>query len=389
MAGVFINYRRGDARSEAGRLFDWLSQYFGKDQVFMDVSGSIEPGLEFDRVIEKAVSSCKVLIVVIGKQWLTVVDEKGNRRLEDANDFVRMEISAALKRDIRVVPVLVEGATMPEEGSLPEDLKRLCKRQALEVSDNRWEFDTQQLVKVLEKAGVTPVGPRPPEPPKPTPHVTKKTSWKPIASLVLGVLLMISYSELSVDDQDTKIGALVFALIALGLGIAAFYDVKRSPDAGGAKGKVLAISGMVLGGILTLAFIGTLTTSDPSAPPVVDPQPSSENLPISAPAVPASSVPASPASAFIDISGSWRGPDGIYIFQQSGSNVNVQLFNWNQLLIAQGAGTIVQGVVTIEYARLDNTGGEARLQVSANSRQMTGNYRNLVTGEAGPMTLVR
>ena len=223
MAGIFINYRRADARSEAGRLFDRLSQYFGKDQVFMDVSGSIEPGLEFDTVIEKAVSSCKVLIVVIGKQWLTAVDEKGTRRLENPNDFVRMEISAALKRNIRVIPVLVEGMTMPEmeAGDLPEDLKRLCKREALEISDNRWEFDTQRLVQVLEKD---------------VPPVSKKTSWKAIASLVLGVLLLISFSELIVD-QETIMSALVFTLVAVGLGVGAFYDVKRNPDVSNAKGK--------------------------------------------------------------------------------------------------------------------------------------------------------
>lgn len=336
MAGIFINYRRGDARSEAGRLFDWLSQYFGRDQVFMDVSGSIEPGLEFDKVIEKAVSSCEVLIVMIGKEWLGMVDEKGKRRLEDPNDFVRMEISAALKRNIRVIPVLVEGVTMPEEGDLPEDLKRLCKRQASEISDNRWEFDTQQLVKVLEKAGVKPVGPRPidvsDDSRKPIPPVRKTSRWKAISSLVLGVLLLISFSEMTVDE-DTKIGALVLALVALGLGIAAFYDVKRSADAGDAKGKGLAISGMVLAGILILAFIGTLTNPDSSLL-VVDPQPSSESLPVSAPAMPASSVPVSPAPAFVDISGSWRDPEGTYIFQQSGSNVNVQLFDGNRLLIA-------------------------------------------------------
>lgn len=392
MAGIFINYRRGDARSEAGRLFDWLSQYFGREQVFMDVSGSIEPGLEFDKVIEKAVSSCEVLIVMIGKEWLGMVDEKGKRRLDDPHDFVRMEISAALNRNIRVIPVLVEGVTMPEEGDLPEDLKRLCKRQALEISDNRWEFDTQQLVKVLEKAGVKPIGPRrsdvTDDSRKPIPPVGKTSYWKAISSLILGMLLLISFSEMTVDE-DTKIGALVFALVALGLGIAAFYDAKRSANAGGAKGKGLAISGMVLAGILILAFIGTLTNSDPSAPLVADLPSSSENLPISTPAMPASSVSVPPAPAFIDISGSWRGPDGNYIFQQSGSNVNVQLFNWNQLLIAQGAGEIVQGVVTVEYVRIDGTGGEARLHVSANGRQMTGSYRNLVTGETGPMTVVR
>lgn len=389
MAGVFINYRRDDARSEAGRLFDWLSQYFGKDQVFMDVSGSIEPGLEFDRVIENAVSSCEVLIVVIGKEWLTAVDENGKRRLENPNDFVRLEIAAALKRNIRVIPVLVEGAAMPEEGDLPEDLKRLCKRQASELSDNRWEFDTKQLVNVLQRAGMG-VGPGPAgvshEPAKPPPQVTKKTSRKAIASLVVGVLLMISYSEVSAD-QDSKMGALVFALVALGLAVSAFYDTKQNPEVGGTKGKALSISGMVLAAILSLAFLGTLTTPNPPVSPVAGPQPSSTHLSVPAPPVATPSVP--PAPSYIDIGGSWRGTDGMYIFQQSGSNINVQLFNWNQVLIGQGTGEIAQGVVTITYVLLDNTGGTARLQVSANGKQMAGNYRNLVTGETGPMNLVR
>lgn len=323
MAGVFINYRRDDAKSEAGRLFDWLSRYFGKDQVFMDVSGSIEPGLEFDTVIEKAVSSCDALIVVIGKEWLTAADENGKRRLDDPNDFVRLEIAAALRRTIRVIPVLVQGADMPDEGSLPDDLKRLSKRQASEISDNRWEFDTQQLVKVLEKAGV---------------------KARPGQEIVSG-------EHASTPQQATK------------------------------KFSWKAIVGMALAGILILAYLETPTTSDtyePPEPPVVDTQPSS-NLP----------APAPPADSFVDISGSWRGPDGVYIFQQSGNTVNFQLFDWNQLLIAQGTGAIVQGVVTIAYARVDNTGGEARLQVSANGRQMAGAYRNLVTGEAGPVSLAR
>lgn len=335
MAGVFINYRRDDAKSEAGRVFDWLSRYFGKDQVFMDVSGSIEPGLEFDTVIEKAVSSCDALIVVIGKEWLTAADEKGKRRLDDPNDFVRLEIAAALRRDIRVIPVLVQGAAMPDEGSLPDDLKRLSKRQASEISDNRWEFDTQQLVKVLEKAGV------------------KASPGQAIAS----------DEHAAPPQQATK------------------------------KFGWKAIAGMAFAAILILAYLETPTISDPPEPPVVDTQPLSD-LPVPAPSVPASpvttpAVPEQPAASFADISGSWRGPDGIYVFQQSGNTVNFQLFDWNRLLIAQGTGSIAQGAVMITYVRVDNTGGEARLRVSTNGRQMAGAYRNLVTGEAGPVSLVR
>lgn len=420
MAGVFINYRRDDAKSEAGRLFDWLSRYFGKDQVFMDVSGSIEPGLEFDTVIEKAVSSCDALLVVIGKEWLTAEDAKGKRRLDDPNDFVHMEIAAALRRDIRVIPVLVQGADMPDEGSLPDDLKRLSKRQASEISDNRWEFDTQQLVKVLEKAGVkaksgqTIVSDERTAPP---PQVTKKFSWKAIASLALGILMMSLFSDETVD-QDTKIGGLIFSLVALGLGISAFYDAKHGPDASMPRAKMLSIAGIALGAILALAFVGTLTTSETPVLPVVDTLPSSSlsatpppvpapsvttpsvhTPPLHAPAAPSPSVPtpsvrtpplqAPPAPSVIDISGTWRGQDGTYIFQQSGNRVNFQLYGWNQLLVAQGNGAIVQGLVTIAYARVDNTGGEARLMVSADGRQMLGSYKNLITGEAGPVVLAR
>ena len=159
---------------------------------------------------------------------------------------------------------------MPEEGDLPEDLKRLCKRQASELSDSRWEFDTKQLVNVLQRAGMG-VGPGPTvvshDHSKPPPQVTKKTSWKAVASLVSGVLLMISFAEVTVD-QETTMGALLFALVALGLSIAAFYDAKHNPEVSGTKGKVLSISAMVLTGILSLAFLGTLTTPSPPVLPV-------------------------------------------------------------------------------------------------------------------------
>lgn len=388
MTGIFINYRRDDARSEAGRLFDWLSQYFGKDQVFMDVSGSIEPGLEFDRVIENAVSCCEVLIVVIGKQWLTAVDEDGKRRLENPNDFVRMEIAAALKRNIRVIPVLVEDAAMPEESDLPEELRRLCKRQALELSDHRWEFDTKQLVKVLEKTGVK-AAESPAivfsDPIKPTPKAAKKTRWKAVIGLGIAVLLMLSFNEVSVD-KDSAEGGLVFALVALGLSIAAFYDARPTAESG-PQGRALPISGMVLAALISLAFLGALDTPTPTDS-AAGPQPlSTTSLPAPTPTPAVATLVATPQE--IDISGSWRGTDGIYMFQQSGSNVHVQLLNWDQVPIGQGTGAIAEDVITIGYVLQDNTGGTARLQVSANGKQMSGNFRNLVTGQTGPMLMIR
>ena len=111
MNGIFISYRRDDSAGHAGRLFDRLVARFGKDAVFMDVEG-IEAGVDFVETIEKAVGGCDVLLAVIGRTWLDSRDSKGKRRLDDEQDFIRLETSAALARNVRVIPVLVEGASV-------------------------------------------------------------------------------------------------------------------------------------------------------------------------------------------------------------------------------------------------------------------------------------
>jgi TIR domain len=116
---VFVSYRRQDARGSAGRIYDQLADRFGDAQVFMDVD-TIAPGVDFTKVITEAVSTCEVLLAVIGSRWLTATDEGGRRRLDDPGDLVRLEIAAALDRDIRVIPILVEDATMPRRHELPE-----------------------------------------------------------------------------------------------------------------------------------------------------------------------------------------------------------------------------------------------------------------------------
>jgi len=150
MGKIFIGYRREDSAGHSGRLFDKLSEHFGKDHVFMDVAG-IEPGVDFVEAIEKAVGSSDAFIVVIGKQWLSVTDADGRRRLDNPEDFIRLEIAAALRRNIRVIPVLVQGATAPSSGNLPEDLKKLSRLHAHEISDHRWDFDVGTLIQTLEK----------------------------------------------------------------------------------------------------------------------------------------------------------------------------------------------------------------------------------------------
>lgn len=148
-SGIFICYRRGDSSGYAGRLSDSLVAHFGDRRIFMDI-GRIRPGDVFKEVISDAVGSCEVLIALIGQNWLTSEDEKG-RRLDNPEDFVRLEIAAALARGVRVIPVLLQGAQMPGKQDLPPDLLPLLDRHAYELSDLRWKYDVEKLIGALEK----------------------------------------------------------------------------------------------------------------------------------------------------------------------------------------------------------------------------------------------
>jgi TIR domain len=145
---IFISYRREEAAYPAGWLYDRLADRYA-GQVFKDVD-SIELGDDFVDAITEAVGSCDVLLALIGDQWVTIADEDGRRRLDEPDDFVRLEIEAALTRHVRVIPILVDGATMPRAEELPPSLARLVRRQALELSPARFDFDTSRLLKVVD-----------------------------------------------------------------------------------------------------------------------------------------------------------------------------------------------------------------------------------------------
>jgi hypothetical protein len=159
LPGIFISYRRQDASGHAGRIYDALSRRYGAEQVFLDVG--IEPGVDFVEQIDDAVGSCRLLVVVIGPDWTTMQDAKGRRRLEDPADLIRVEVEAGLRRpDVRVVPVLVQGARMPTAEALPSSLASLTRRNALELSDARWNYDVDRLISTVDRVlGV----PHPPE----------------------------------------------------------------------------------------------------------------------------------------------------------------------------------------------------------------------------------
>jgi pimeloyl-ACP methyl ester carboxylesterase len=147
--GIFISYRRQETSHLAGRLYDRLADHFGEDQVFMDVD-TIDPGVDFTEAITRAVGTCQVLLAVIGPQWLTAADKEGYRRLDSPDDIVRLEVGAALQRDVRVIPILVEGAVMPRRQELPDSLAGLARRNALAVRHDSFRYDVQRLVTVIE-----------------------------------------------------------------------------------------------------------------------------------------------------------------------------------------------------------------------------------------------
>ena len=150
MAGIFINYRRDDTPGVAGRLFDYLVSRYSRSQLFMDVD-AMQPGIDFAKQLEVQVSQCHAVIAVIGPRWLDAHDQAGHRRLDSDNDYVRIELASALKRNIPVIPVLVDGAVMPAEDMLPDDLKPLARRHALELRHTRFPSDADTIMHALEK----------------------------------------------------------------------------------------------------------------------------------------------------------------------------------------------------------------------------------------------
>jgi len=154
MTRIFINYRRQDSEGYVGRLYDHLTQHFDSQDIFMDID-SISPGADFVQTLEDAVAGCDVLIAIIGPQWSTIKDESGERRLDQWNDFVRIEISSALREKKIVIPVLVGRARMPSLTELPEDLVLFARRNALELSQQHFAQDVMKLVKVIQDAAPT------------------------------------------------------------------------------------------------------------------------------------------------------------------------------------------------------------------------------------------
>jgi hypothetical protein len=199
---IFLSYRRrGESTGYAGRISDRLKRAFGDEEYFRDLD-DIKPGTDFVDAIDEHMACCQVLLVVIGTDWLTLADAAGRKRIDDPRDWVRLEVASALKRKALVLPVLVGGATMPSEADLPDDLKILARRQAIDLSDTRWDYDVDRLLnRVAETAGIhrrLSVPPGPPQSSQPPPRPPRPPLWRRFVKwgaitfgglVVLGLLL--------------------------------------------------------------------------------------------------------------------------------------------------------------------------------------------------------
>jgi hypothetical protein len=147
---LFLCYRREDTQDAAGRLHDRLADAFGFERVFMDID-IVPLGIDFVDHVAEQISRCSVVIVMMGKQWLSIKDKKRRRRLDNSDDLVRVEIATALKQRIPVIPVVVQNASMPVADDLPEDIRPLARRNGIQLRPEQWKDGVERLLKELDK----------------------------------------------------------------------------------------------------------------------------------------------------------------------------------------------------------------------------------------------
>ena len=149
---IFINYRREDSSGYSLALYNELLKRYNKDVLFKDFN-SIEPGEDFEEAIDKGLNSCHILLVLIGERWLDILRQRQTHKNQP--DFVALEISLALTKNIYIIPITINGAMMPDSEDMPQELKRLARRQCLNIEQTRFQTDVDKLVQIIDKKGIT------------------------------------------------------------------------------------------------------------------------------------------------------------------------------------------------------------------------------------------
>jgi len=254
MKKIFISYRRADAEYAAGALGRELRSYFGEEQVFRDKE-DIGAGVSWKQHVLHEIDHDSALLVLIARDWANARDARGERRLDNPEDPLRLEIRDGIQDRATVIPILLENAQMPAEADLPPDIKPMADFNAVPLRDSDWRYDVDRICKALAKAGFKPVTlPSPtPLPPPGDDHAVpggklRGTSGKMIASYIVGLLTLLGFEE--TNDSETQWGLAMFGLVALVLAVLAYrdYQLRKSGNKWGAIGAI------VLGALLTLAY---------------------------------------------------------------------------------------------------------------------------------------
>lgn len=363
MSGIFISYRRRDAQSASRSLAERLEEAFGKEAVFRDIE-AIAPGADFVDAIGTALNSSVALLAVIGPRWLTATDDQGRRRLDDPGDYTRLEISTALARGLRVIPVLVEGAAMPSESDLPDDLKPLARRQGHEITDKRWDYDTGELIAALAKL----------------PGLTRRTSVPPAQAQSRTARPMLKW-----------VIAGIVAVGAVGVVVDQFVIEDVAPDLPAPTPAPVP------------APEPQAQPRPPSQPPVVEsaaPSPADVRPATPPPAEVRPATPQPPAvrtqpapAAAPDLSGRWRDSDGfVYVVQQQGATLRYRVFEETGAPAGEGMAEVRGNQLSaVTYY---SQGGAAytyrsQLTISPDGRSMTGFSVEPTSGAREPVRLVR
>ena len=272
MPTIFISYRREDNSDAAGRIYDRLAQHFGAGSVFFDID-TIPFGVDFREHIHEYVAKCDVVLVVIGDNWLCT-DDEGNLRLNDAKDFVRIELEAALQRDIPVVPVLVGNAQVPSQNELPQSLHDLAFRNAAEVrSGTAFQGQIERLIRGIEDLQADTanndepeevVRPEPPMAETPAPQKVPSPDEQPavssqffalaVCSVAFLLLIIVKLIVQDIGHLFMQTTSLVYFAGAAGVCIMAFFKYGQ-PGSPPVSRAVLLISGIAGLGMVFWAAI--------------------------------------------------------------------------------------------------------------------------------------
>ncbi len=235
MDRIFISYRRGGVRARTYRLADELKRRFGRDSVFLDIE-SIKAGTPFADVIRGAIRASSTVLIMIGPKWIDMKNSDGQRRLDNEDDHLRIEIETALTSSAVVIPVLLDGASMPERSRLPGSIARLADLNAHALADSHWEYDVERLIGDIAPGAAN-------------------EKWNTQALFSLGTLVLVFLGLADGEnDSDVWVGAGAISLVAVGLSAWAVFAMKPKSK----RNRILSIGSLVLAAFVALGCFGNV-----------------------------------------------------------------------------------------------------------------------------------